>query len=624
MVSKKILLVYLALQLCMNSLAQQTDTHISYYILEDASLQLTPGQALERFTNNGFTLQGSNQFNPGFTKSVYWLAVKIDSSANPDSLKLIIGQPVVNQIDFYSVDENLSPHFLYKTGDYFPFKQRPYPTVEYAFPLSKQSTLYLLRIDKHNESLQLTFNTLAATEFISSQTNNSVITGALTGIIILLLIFGLYLSIITGNKVYIFYVLYITSGWLWVLSDLGYGFKYIWPENTWFANRSRPVFSNLTIGFSLQYLIYYLGNIRNKFLLKLLKATSYFGLIIVGVWLLPLNVYNAAQLSWFLLISIPLTAFVYVITTFITLVVEVRHRNVMAIFYLAALMPLLFLVVTYLLNHSGFINISGTFIEHYGVACGYVIEAIILTFGLVYRFNTYRVEKEQLHIAYERQQKENAKALIDTEAKERRRIADELHDVAGSMLSAAKLNITSIKETDALAVDAKHKLEKAEEAINIVSGSIRTLSHALSPIMLDKIGLKKSIGNIVAFFNSSRKLHIETVIIGFETFDPRLENIYTAIYSIVYELLNNIAKHSKASNAILELVEHEESIILIAEDNGIGFKEDSTSNTKGLSGIISKVNYFNGSIVFDNNDNKGVIISIEIPKQTYESKDSTG
>jgi two-component system, sensor histidine kinase LadS len=621
---RKFLFIFFALQLFVFAKAQSVDANVSYYILEDPSLQLTPEKAVERFRNKDFTFQKSNQYNPGFTKSVYWLAVTVDSSANADSIRLIIGQPVINKIDFYSIDEHFKPVFLYQTGDHYPFKQRPYLTVDYSFPLSKRSNVYLLRIDKHNESLQLTFNTLTATTFIQSEIDHSVITATLTGIIILLLIFGLYLSVISGKRIYIFYILYIASGWLWVLSDLGYGFKYLWPDNTWFANRSRPVFSNLTIGFSLQYLIYYLGSIRTKLLRKLLKAISYFGLFIVAVWLLPLNVYNAAQLSWFLLLSIPITAAAHSIVTIITLVVEARNKNVMAIFYLSALVPLFLLIFIYILNHSGLINISGSFIEQYGVASGYVIEAIILTFGLVYRFNSYRLEKEKLHIAYERQQKENAKALIDTESKERRKIADELHDIAGSSLSAAKLNITSLRENYPLPIGARNKLDNAEEALNVVSGSIRNLSHALSPIMLDTVGLKKAIQNIVTFFNSSGKIKIETIMIGFDEYDPQLENIYIALYGIIYELLNNIAKHAKATNAIIQLIEHKENISLIVEDNGIGIKNESdTMNSKGLSGIISKINYFNGSIAFDQTE-QGLIISIEIPIQIYESKDSFG
>jgi signal transduction histidine kinase len=280
------------------------------------------------------------------------------------------------------------------------------------------------------------------------------------------------------------------------------------------------------------------------------------------------------------------------------------------------------MILINLLNHSGIIDITGSSLEQYGVATGYVSEAIILTFGLAYKFNSYRVEKEQLALAFQVQQKENAKALVDTEIAERRNIADELHDIAGSMLSAARLNLASVKEKSFTADrDARAQLEKADEALAVISNAVRNLSHALSPVMLDKVGFKKSILNIVSFFNTSGKINIEVVIIGFETYDPKLENIYTILYSIVYELLNNTAKHSQAANAILQLIEHDHSVVLMAEDNGKGLSEQfDKKTTRGLAGITSKINYFNGSIQFDNLQ-QGLAITIEIPKESYETKD---
>jgi signal transduction histidine kinase len=330
-----------------------------------------------------------------------------------------------------------------------------------------------------------------------------------------------------------------------------------------------------------------------------------------------LNVTDAPKLALVLLKIIPAVAAIYILLGLMALLLEAIKQNKMALFYLAALIPLMLLVFINILNHSGIINITGSSLEQYGVAVGYISEVIILTFGLAYRFNSYRVEKEKLQLQYEIQQKENAKALIDTEAKERKRIADELHDIAGSMLSAAKLNISSIRENNMIAdEDVKHKLQKTEEALNIVSGSVRNLSHALSPIMLPKIGLKKSIQNVADFYTSSGKVKIDVVVLGFEKYEIKLENVYTILYSITHEFLNNIVKHANASDAIIQLIEHDECITMQIEDNGTGFsKEYDKQNTKGLSGIISKINYFNGTIEFDNTPT-GLVISIEIPKHT--------
>ncbi len=618
---RKFVALFFTLFLCVTACA--ATPKVTYYILEDASLKLTADNALVQFEQSKFTLQRTKEFNPGFTKSVYWLAVEIDSNENADSLRLVIGQPVINQIDFYSVDN--SAKLMHQTGDLFPYSHRPMPTVDFSFPLSNKSHLYLLRIDKHNESLQLNYDTLDITNFISEETNISLITGLLTGIIVLLLVFGLYLTFITRKRVYIFYLLYIFSGWMWVLADQGFGFKYLWPDSTWLASRSRPLFCTLTIALSLQYVIYYLGGLKTNILEKLLLIISWISLLFTALLLIPIDVYNANIVSWVMLISVPAIVVAYVVLSLLALIIEASRKNVMALFYLGALIPLMLLTIVNVLNHTALINFSSLSLQRYGVAVGYVCEAIILTFGLVYQFNSYRVQKEKLQLDFEIHQKENAKALIETEATERKRIADELHDIAGSMLSAAKLNITSLREKNLIpGAEAKLKLEKAEEAIESVAGSVRNLSHALSPIMIDKIGFKKAIENITTFFNSSGKIDIEVEIIGFEQYQASLDNIYSAVYSIIYELVNNIVKHANASHALIQLIEHDNCITLIIEDNGKGLSSEyDKQNTKGHNGVISKINYFNGSIMLENTS-QGLIISIEIPKALYEKKNSSG
>lgn len=611
---KRIRWLFFALLLLIATSGFSQSEKLDFFLYEDSSLHITPVDALRLFQQNDFNRCKANHYNPGFTTSVFWLAVKLDSIQKPDSLTLVIGNPHINKIEFYQVKNN-TPSITYLSGDYHTFGKRPVATTKFSFPLIENTYLYLVKIDKRNESLQLTFDVLGNKKLTYQESKNSIVTGVLTGIIFLLLIFGFYLSAITREKVYILYCLYVASGWLWVLSDMGYGFQYLWPNNTWFASRARPVFSELTIILSIQFCIYYIGGVKRNSLKKALNITTIIAMLLLLLWLTPLNVTDAPALALVMLKIIPAVAAIYILLGLIALIREAIKQNKMALFYLGALIPLMALVIINILNHSGIINITGTSLEQYGVAVGYVSEVVILTFGLAHRFNSYRIEKDHLQLQYQIQQKENAKALIDTEAKERKKIADELHDIAGSMLSAAKLNISSIRENQLIAdEEVRRKLLKTEEALNVVSDSVRNLSHALSPIMLHKIGFRRSIQNVVDFYTSSGKLKIEVVVMGFDKYDYKLENIYAVLYSITYEFLNNIAKHSKATEAIIQLIEHDESITMQVEDNGKGFsREFEKHNTKGLSGIISKINYFNGTIEFDSTPT-GLVISIEIPK----------
>ena len=90
------------------------------------------------------------------------------------------------------------------------------------------------------------------------------------------------------------------------------------------------------------------------------------------------------------------------------------------------------------------------------------MEIIILTAGLVYRFNQYRLDKENLLVKINRQQHENTRIIMEVQEAERSQVANQLHDVAGSLLSAARLNLTSLREKHGTGNVADFHLQKTE------------------------------------------------------------------------------------------------------------------------------------------------------------------
>jgi signal transduction histidine kinase len=264
-------------------------------------------------------------------------------------------------------------------------------------------------------------------------------------------------------------------------------------------------------------------------------------------------------------------------------------------------------------------------LQLYGQATGYVLEAIILTFGLAYRFNSYKLDKERVLMNLNQEQARYAKAIISTQQNERRQIADQLHDVAGSLLSAARLNLSSVREKNYVSnQEARIKLESAESAISDISEMLRDLSHAISPVMLDKVGFRQSVEKVVSLFNAAGKVRVELELIGFEIEKPTMYEKYTVLYGILYELMNNIVKHANASHALVQLIEHEDSVVMIVEDNGTGLDQQKVkgSATHGLAAIQSKVHYLEGTVVLDKASPHGLIVTIELPKR--DDKIDTG
>jgi len=592
----------------------QTSNRQLFYLYEDSAKKLTAVQALELYQQQKFTKQVKEEANVGFTRSVFWLAFENDRDVPADSLLLYIGHHHINRIHFFfSGDSPIKQQWL--TGDYYPFSQRPVNATGFYFPIYKKG-IYLARIDKSNESLQMSFHLVSRINALSTEADNRTVMAIFTGMILLLLIFGIYLFIISRDSIYIFYILYIASGWLWVLANAGYGFQYLWPDLPWFASKARPVFALAPMGFSLLFLSRYIGGIRNKWIRTILVITS----IILLTFIITILTFNEEgyQNKWWFYIQycIPLISLFYVLLIMGILITASLRRNKLAIFYLAAVLVLMISAILQVSFSLGSINKFSGLFSHFGMAFGYVMESIILTAGLVYRFNQYRLEKEKLLVQMNKSQQENTRILIEVQEAERSQVANQLHDVAGSLLSAAKLNLSSLREKDLMLNEqSRSHLLKTEEAVGMVSEMVRNLSHALSPVMLEKVGFKTSLEKVVAIVNASGKIKVVLLVTGFEKYEPQFHTHYNALYGIIYELLNNIVKHAGAKNVLVQVTEHEDCFSLIVEDDGKGIDPDqaNTKNYMGMAGIRSKIHYFGGLVAFDTNKPSGLIVTIEIP-----------
>jgi two-component system, sensor histidine kinase LadS len=612
-----IIFVGMMLSSCKNE--YQPDSS-SYFLFQDSTLSLNARDAWQYFQKGKFLPQEGHSFNAGFTTSAYWLVVQNDTLSS-QQLQLEIGTSQINEIEFYAIEGGV-PVKKYITGDHHVFFSRPEPLLNFNFPLERNIRHYLIRIDKRNEALQLTFLTQSANHFRQEALQSALIIGMLTGIAILMVIFGLYLTIMTKEKVYLFYTLYVTAGWLYVLANLGYGYKYMWPDSPWFAARARPIFTLLSVGLSLNFIEHYTGKAAFVWLHKSMQFLNYFTYALVIIVLLPIVDLRMDKAGYYFQILIPVLPILYIVIVLTTLIQKISTGNRMAIFYLVSISPIAIFSALQIAYYSGGVDISGSFLQQYGQPAGFMLEALILTFGLVYRFNSYRLEKEQLLVKVNQQQIKYTKAIITTQESERRRLADQLHDVAGSLLSAAKLNLSSVREKDFITnEDTRNKLSQAENAVTDISEMLRKLSHAISPVMLDKVGFKQSVEKIAGIFNTSGKISVELEVVGFDKEQPELYEKYSVLYGILYELVNNIVKHAQASHALIQLIEHEDSVVMIVEDDGTGLDVNSMqkSATHGLAAIQSKIHYLNGKIIFDKATPHGLIVAIEIPKDEKEN-----
>lgn len=210
------------------------------------------------------------------------------------------------------------------------------------------------------------------------------------------------------------------------------------------------------------------------------------------------------------------------------------------------------------------------------------------------------------------------RGILEAEESERRKIADQLHDDVNASLALVSLNVSSALEKGLSDQQSGPKLMKAHEVLGNVSSTIRNISHRLTPLLIERYGLRHALEDLSETVNLSDKLHLEMIVVGFEDRRRYSLSFLNEVYRIVQELLQNSIKHAQATQATVEVAEHENHVSITVEDNGIGISETKNEPGKGLSSIRAKVTYLNGKIEINNSAEGGTLVVIDHLSPTLE------
>lgn len=206
--------------------------------------------------------------------------------------------------------------------------------------------------------------------------------------------------------------------------------------------------------------------------------------------------------------------------------------------------------------------------------------------------------------------KDKIRAEIDTLENERKRIASDLHDELGPLLSAVKLQINNLDSQDE---QDKQLIRKSSQHIDTIITRMREISNNLMPNTLLRKGLIKAIEEFVAGTARTYGLSIKLMVEGAPDPGPGKE---INIYRIVQEIVHNTVKHANASHLVIRISEENHLFILSTTDNGTGF--DYFARSKGNSGLglrnlQSRAEILGGEITCITEPGKGTNYILEIP-----------
>lgn len=242
-----------------------------------------------------------------------------------------------------------------------------------------------------------------------------------------------------------------------------------------------------------------------------------------------------------------------------------------------------------------------------------LLAGAIVLFITFYQKKMFEAELKQQVLESEFQQK-ILEATLDSQETERSRVAGDLHDSIGGMLSAIRVGLSSISRQ----LPNRDVLDAQKQMLDDTIESVRKISRELMPATLEKFGLIPAVRELCEKMQATTQIQIGIVELG-ETrlFDNRRQLM---VYRITQELLNNAFKHSKAT--YIEIVfDFKEKLYLIIEDNGIGMSPrqmiEAGRKSLGLFNIQSRVQLLSATVTLDPDKRDGSKITVSIP---YEQK----
>jgi signal transduction histidine kinase len=214
------------------------------------------------------------------------------------------------------------------------------------------------------------------------------------------------------------------------------------------------------------------------------------------------------------------------------------------------------------------------------------------------------------HRRYIRLQRERIFAEITIQENERRRIATDLHDSLGPLLSSVKLQINSIAINDA---EDQQIINRAGRHLDEIISSIREISYNLLPNTLQRKGLPEAVREFISHINSKHVLNIRFYQMK-EFIIPPEKEIH--LFRMIQEIVQNTLKHAQAKDLQIALGQENSNVLILTKDDGIGFDIDKARKETtglGLKSIESRAEILRGVINMESIPGQGTNYFVKIP-----------
>jgi len=241
--------------------------------------------------------------------------------------------------------------------------------------------------------------------------------------------------------------------------------------------------------------------------------------------------------------------------------------------------------------------------------------AILILSLLAYRnyHQNKKLQQQRITELETHQQLTATEAVLKGEEQERTRLARDLHDGLGGMLSGIKYSFNTMKGNLIMTPENNQAFERSMDMLDSSIKEMRRVAHNMMPEALVKFGLDTALKDFCNDINQSGALEVSYQSMGLE--NAVIEQMTSiAIYRIAQELINNTLKHAAAKTAIVQVSKTNGEIAITIEDDGKGFDPLILKTGKGIgwSNIMGRVDYLKGKVDIKSEPGKGTSVHIEI------------
>lgn len=459
-----------------------------------------------------------------------------------------------------------------------------------------QEKIFYVKVKKEISALDFSYQLLDSVTLARKSELKIAAVSFFIGIILLLILFNLILLIISKNRLFLFYILYSILSIFYIAVSTNYAKQILFPEFVYYSECRIYIACLWTIAVCA-FLSHYLK-------LKKYEPIKYKIVVAANAINTLIMVYTIALLSsqQFEALKAPMLLGYFnfllaIVLVYWSTILHLKINRSAAIYVLLAFFPQILWGVCSILKFFTLIP-NDIHTDWLVYICLY--EALLFGYVLTKNYmDTFQKNNKLIReIIIEKER--SLQAITQVQIRERRSIANVIHDNFGSKL-AYILQLIQLKN-----------IKLAEENIKVLASDIREISHRILPKSLDDGALVSSLNSQVLSLNiglPDSKIDLFTY-----DFPEKLNEIWIYdLYLIALEIINNALKHGNARSVILELYGYPDAYVFQFSDDGIGFDLNLVSKGFGLENIEKRVKYYKGEFEINSTTGAGTVIQISIP-----------